>query len=191
MGTSCSGLHAHDIREQLKSLMRNQMNTEDKCYDEFLRADVLWDKGEHRKAFLLLRKLVDQKYVHAIHNLGYFYDEGIGTKKNVPQALGLYKRAWAIDRQTDSGINIAKAYAALDRPDLQLRWLRKLLRFRDSDVALEYLKLMRGSARTSTIQRCIALCNEALSWSNATPSTKEEIFEIGKVLQSLKPNKNS
>ncbi len=51
-----------------------------------------YKKGNKTKAFALYTKGAAQGNTKAIYNLAVFYEKGIGTKKNLPEALKLYKK---------------------------------------------------------------------------------------------------
>ncbi len=107
----------------------------------FTRANALWESRRNKEALQLFTQAAQLGSASAKHNVGYFYDEGIGTKKDFGRALSWYKKAWRTDRQSGTCINIAKLYESKKQMRLAIAWLRKAVAESDGDAALELAKL--------------------------------------------------
>jgi uncharacterized protein len=107
----------------------------------FTRANALWENRRNKEALQLFTRAAQLGSASAKHNVGYFYDEGIGTKKDFSRALSWYKKAWRSDRQSGTCINIAKLYESRKQPRLAIAWLSKAVGQNDGDAALELAKL--------------------------------------------------
>jgi len=105
--------------------------------------DQAWearDEGNSKKAFRLFYKAVQQGDSGCYLNLGYCYDEGIGTEKNVRKAIYWYKRAGK--NGNSSGYNnIAVYYASIGKFEQAKRWYLRAFKKGNKSVALNLAKL--------------------------------------------------
>jgi TPR repeat protein len=60
----------------------------------FIRADHAWNRGNLRAAFRLFLKAAQGGDRAAKLNVGYFYDKGLGTRRDLTAALYWYQRAY-------------------------------------------------------------------------------------------------
>ena len=58
-----------------------------------VRAHEQWESGKHRSAFRLVLSAAQLGDPGAMMGLGYYYDMGIGVKKNRAAAIKWYKKA--------------------------------------------------------------------------------------------------
>jgi len=63
-----------------------------KLDEMFIRADKMWHRGQLRNAFRLFLVAANAGDKASQLNVGYFYDNGVGTKRNREEALRWYKR---------------------------------------------------------------------------------------------------
>ena len=103
----------------------------------FDQASLAWEEGDERKAFELFRQAVEQGDRNALLNLGYCYDEGVGTKKNKRKALYWYKKAG----ESAAYINIAIHYSTIGDFKRAERWYLDALKKGDQSAALGLAKL--------------------------------------------------
>jgi TPR repeat protein len=135
-----------------------------KSFDPTSESFRLWQAGEHKKAFLMLRAAAEGGVVDAWHNLGFFYDEGIGTRRNADLALTWYKRSWREQRHTGTCINISKIYDAKGMRRLARYWTNLAIAAGDGDAALEEVKrqIERGTLPSSDrVKRLLSLVIES------------------------------
>jgi len=87
-------------------------------------------------AFRLLRRAVEGGDENAAGSLGYAYNVGQGTKRNVAQAICWYRRA---ARSGDSGAtsNLATVYRDAGKSDLAFQWWKRAADMRDGDAAVD------------------------------------------------------
>lgn len=106
-----------------------------------LRAHEKWQAGELRSAFRLMRSAANLGGYAAKSNLAYFYDVGIGVKKDRNRAMRLYRSAL---REGNSywATNIGTIYRDENRTSLALRWFHKAVELGDIDAKLEVAKLL-------------------------------------------------
>lgn len=143
----------------------------------FRRADAAWERGQNKAALKLFLQAARLGNASAQHNVGYFYDEGIGTKKNLGRALSWYKKAWRNDRQTGTSINIAKLYEAKGQSHLAVVWWKKAVAENDGDAALGLAKfyLHRATARDTERARSLLMLVKA---ARATDDARREAAKL-------------
>lgn len=73
----------------------------------FIRANHAWDAGEHYQAFCLFLAGAKEGDPSSQSSLGYFYDTGIGVKRNIAKAMFWYGRACEIGRDHIGAHNLA------------------------------------------------------------------------------------
>lgn len=105
----------------------------------FLRADKDWEEGKLQSAFrqfLALAKAGDRS---GQLNVGYFYDIGIGTRRNKTLALYWYRKAYRLG-DASAANNIGIIWRNKDRPQRSLAWFRRAVRLGDDSSNLEIAK---------------------------------------------------
>ena len=115
----------------------------------FTKASEQWDRGKHRSAFRLFLAAAKHGDVGAFHNLGYFYDVGIGVKPNRAAALQWYKRAFR--RGTaKAASNIGTMYRDERNTKEALSWFKRATQLGNADANLEIAKIyLRGNGDSS------------------------------------------
>lgn len=106
----------------------------------FLRADEKWTRGELRTALKLFLEAARRGDKGAQLNAGYFYDRGLGVKRNRDEALYWYKRAY---RRGDASAasNIGTIWRDEDDPRRALSWFERAVRLGDESGNLEIAKI--------------------------------------------------
>jgi TPR repeat protein len=105
------------------------------------QAHDAWERGHRVAAFRLYSQLAARGTGAGMLNLGYFYDCGIGVRKNRTLALKWYRRAY---RQGSGAAasNIATIYRGEGRRRLEAQWYARAVRLKDGDAAVELAKLV-------------------------------------------------
>jgi TPR repeat protein len=106
----------------------------------FEQASLAWDQGDDKKAFELFHQAAEQGDENSLLNLGYCYDEGVGTTKDKMKAMYWYKKA-AQNGDLSAYTNIAIYYASIGDFTQAKRWYFDALKKGDKDVALGLAKL--------------------------------------------------
>ena len=106
----------------------------------FEQASLAWEQGDEKKAFELFHQAAEQGDENSLLNLGYCYDEGIGTKKDKTKAMYWYKRA-AQNGDLSAYTNIAIYYASICDFTQAKRWYLDALEKGYKEAALELVKL--------------------------------------------------
>ena len=108
--------------------------------DAVLVADAHLEAGRKRLAFETLSRGARQGAAGAALNLGYCYDEGIGTRKDAKEAYRWY--AIAYRRGAASGANnVGILLVERGEHDRALRWFRRAVDAGDEDTNLQIAKL--------------------------------------------------
>jgi len=163
--------------------MKKQIN-----YDEMLmKGSLALAKRNFKRAFNLYKMAVDAGNIHGLHNLAYFYDEGIGVKKNHKIALQLYKKAY---RNGDAGAayNIAVNYLNEGNIDRSKFWFKNALSAGDFDAAVELAKFCFKGKRITNKREALHLINIAIkakSSKSITPAGYEEAKALLKKLNQV------
>lgn len=153
--------------------------------DHYSRANEEWGRGRLRSAFRLFRAAAEGGNGLAYDTLGYFYDGGVGTKRDEDAALYWYKRAYRRGSFIAPN-NIGVIYR--DRKDLKraLAWFRRAVDHEDANANLNIAKIYLREKEN--IEKAIpyleAVCKAKAD--DATESAKEEARLLLKRI-SLKP----
>lgn len=106
----------------------------------FEQASQVWEEGKTKKAFELFRKAAKQGDKGALLNLGYCYDEGVGTRKNIRKAMCWYEKA-AKTGELAAYTNIAIYHCSIGDFERAKQWFLDALEKGDKETALELAKL--------------------------------------------------
>jgi hypothetical protein len=110
----------------------------------FDKASESWERGRLRSAFFLFLRAAKDGDPGAQHNLGYFYDVGIGVQKNREQALRWYGKAFQQGSRVAAS-NIATIFRDENKTKKALSWFERAVRLGDADANLEIAKIyLRG-----------------------------------------------
>src|ERR1700722_12763846 len=77
-----------------KALIQPGGHSQDELKILFQRADEQWEAGNLRSAFRLFLAAAEGGEPGCQVNIGTFYSEGLGVKKDIPSALYWYRRAY-------------------------------------------------------------------------------------------------
>ena len=111
-------------------------------------------------------------------NLGYFYDEGLGTKQDKDKAMYWYKHAYR-KGSAAAASNIAILYRERSNYRLVFRWFEKAALLGDGDAAVELAKLYlegTGVRRSNFLAERWLL--EAVSSQFITEAGREEALSL-------------
>jgi len=114
----------------------------------FRRACALWDRGQLAKAHELLLGLSERGDAGAQLNLGYFYDVGLGVRKNATKALYWYGRAYRQGNGSAAN-NIGTVWRDRGRKSRAIAWFKRAMQLGEVDSGIEIAKLFieRGALR--------------------------------------------
>jgi TPR repeat protein len=144
--------------------------------ERFNRASELWERRRLKDAFHLFLSAAADGDVASQTNLGYFYDCGIGTKKNKNAALRWYKKA---HRRGDSSatINIGTIYRDRGETKRALQWFERALARGDDDGALEIGKIYVTEGNFTTAAKYLKRARKSRSVSEDTNEQAAELLK--------------
>jgi TPR repeat protein len=105
-----------------------------------LRADEKWNAGELRSAFRLFLAAAKLGDMIGQLNLGYFYDVGIGVKRNRNAARRWYLRSYRKGHASGAS-NIGTIYRDEEDTKRALIWFERAVERGDIDANLEIAKI--------------------------------------------------
>ncbi len=143
----------------------------------FAKASEQWDRGKHRSAFHLFLASAKHGDPGAFHNLGYFYDVGIGVKPNRAAALYWYKRAFRRGGGAAAS-NIGTIFRDEKNTKEALSWFKRAARLGDGDANLQIAKIyLRGNRDVSKandyLRRTVSAKASAVSESSRDEARRE------------------
>lgn len=137
-----------------------------------IEAHHAWEQKDHPRAFALFSTCANLGAVGCMLNLGYFYDEGIGTRADKAQAMRWYKRAYRRGSSAAAS-NIAILYREQRRNRECFQWFVRSAQLGDGDAEVDVAKLyLQGVG----VRRSPTLAKEALARALAS----QRITEAGR-----------
>ncbi|MGH9498022.1 MAG: tetratricopeptide repeat protein [Terriglobales bacterium] len=147
----------------------------------FVRADKLWNQGKLELAFSLFMEAAKAGDVGAEQNVGYFYDLGLGVRRNRKKALHWYTRAYR-KGDASSAKNIGTVWRDLGNPRRALSWFRRAVKMGDDDANLEIAKYHLHRNRTPT--KAIPFLENVRQSTKVSESSMEEAERLLKEVQA-------
>jgi len=83
--------------------------------DLFRQANAAYELKDYQNAFKLFKRAAKKGNPKAQYNLAYLYDRGVGTTKNLRQAIFWYKKA-AAKKHINASYNLAYLYQHANPP---------------------------------------------------------------------------
>ena len=146
--------------------------------DAELKAHEAWDSGNVSLAFEFFSECARQGSEGCMLDLGYFYDEGIGTAIDKKRAMYWYKKSYRLG-SSSAASNIAILYREQGRFDLTAQWFKRAIQLNDGDAEVELAKLLiSGKGVRKSFSAATAHLSNALISNNLTPAGKEEAEEL-------------
>ena len=144
-----------------------------------IKAHEAWDAGNLDLAFELFSICAAQESDGCMLDLGYFYDEGIGTVANKKQAMYWYKKAYRLGSSSAAASNIAILYREQGRFNLTAQWFRRATQLNDGDAEIELAKLLiAGKGIRKSLPAAKEHLLRALASAYITPDGLKEAEEL-------------
>ena len=148
----------------------------------FARADKQWDRGELRSAFRLFLSAAKAGDSSAQHNLGYFYDVGVGVKPNRKAAMHWYMRAFRRGSRTAAN-NIGTIFRDEKNTKQALSWFQRAVKLGDAGANLEMAKIYLAEKDVARATGCLNRAAKAKA-NDITEASRDEAQHLLKRLRT-------
>ncbi len=153
----------------------------------FDQANEAWDQGKNKLAFKLFLRAAELGHGWSYNSIGYFFDHGIGVRKDEERALEWYKKA-ARHGDVCAYANIGLSYRNAGNRQLAKKWLERARKAGDGSAAVDLAKLVleRPGGSSSTVATKylkIALKSKSID--------EESRVEAGKLLAKLEGSRQN
>jgi TPR repeat protein len=122
-----------------KSKTSSKKSRKSKTDDLFIRADKLEDRGKLKAAFRLFLVGAKAGDIGCQLNVGNYYDDAKGIRRNREAALYWYKRAYQRGNAAAAS-NIGMMWRNEGKPRRALTWFKRAVKMGDDEANLEIAK---------------------------------------------------
>ena len=151
-------------------LMLNRKNDQ----SHFTLASSAWDRGRVKDAYRLFLAGANSGDESCQLNLGYLFDEGIGTRKNKTKAIYWYRKAYKHGNSA-AATNMGILYREKKQNARAVQWFRQAIALKDNDALYELGNHYRFGLGLRKNKRLAIQCYKRLLKSkNVTEFTKEQ-----------------
>lgn len=148
---------ARAVSERIGSRGRRRKSVDakahDPLFDQFCRADALWDAGRPRAARRLFHSGALAGDPSSQLNYGYFLEQGLGGPRDRRQAMRWYRAAYRRGATGAAANNIAILLREDNRVRLAAKWFERAIAGGEVGAALELGKLCRDALHSVTRAR--------------------------------------
>lgn len=152
------------------------------------RAHLQWANGELRSAFRLFLAAAKLGHAYTQHTVGYFYDVGLGVKRNRTAAMHWYKLAYR-KGIAGSANNIGTIFRDEGDTKQALAWFERAVSLGENEANLEIAKLLLKDARRS--QEAVPYLNCVIKAEPGGEITEAYRDEAARLLKALLYKKRS
>ena len=142
----------------------------------FSRADKQWASGKLRSAFRLFLECAKAGDLGCQINLGTFYADGIGVKRNRERALYWYRLAYRRGSGA-AAANIGVLFRDESKIPQALAWFQRAVKLENADANLEIAKIYLQKADESKAAIYLRRTSRAKP-NHVTEASREEAREI-------------
>jgi TPR repeat protein len=140
----------------------------------FVQASNYWDRGQLTKAFDIFLRLADQGDASSQVNVGYFFDRGLGVRRDQAKALLWYRRAYRHGHASGAH-NIGTLYRDRGNFAVAAKWFSRALHSGNDGSALELAKIhLRGRNPKSAV----TFLRRVAGSSHVTGAEQEEAVKL-------------
>ncbi len=149
----------------------------------FIKAIRLLEKRRFTAAFEWFHRGAQAGNPHCMLNVGYLFDEGIGTATDKHSALFWYKKAWQ-RHEVAAATNIAILYKERKNYTTAVRWLEQAIAKSDEDAKLVLARFyLQGLGVNKDGAKVKALLTAVKNSSNACEASVQEASYLLRQLQ--------
>jgi len=155
---------------ELHSTGDRKSKTKARAAHLFRQAEKEWHRNNARSALRLYISAAAAGDIGALLNVGYFYDQGIGTRRNQATAMYWYKRAWR-HRHPAAANNLGTIWRDRGQVLHALTWFHKAAKLGYEGANLEIAKhyILNQDPR-----KAIACLNRVIRSSRVSEADVEE-----------------
>ena len=142
--------------------------------ETWVRADKEWERGRLRPAFRLMLAAAKMRESGAQVNVGYMYDNGVGTRHNKGLALYWYRRAYRRGEAT-AAHNIGTVWRDDGNFQRAFYWFERALQMNggdDGEANFEIAKLYLGKGQN--IRKAASFLRKVCRSKNVTQDCLEQ-----------------
>lgn len=144
----------------------------------FELANEAWERGDEKQAFHLFLAAAKSGEVDAFNSVGFFYDHGIGVKKDAELAFAWYRRA-AMRGCLAGWNNLAACYRAAGNFRRAKFWLEKARATGDGSAAYELGKIyLAQRSSISSRRKALRYLEEAVASKFIAEGEREEARQL-------------
>jgi TPR repeat protein len=149
-------------------------------------ASHLEEAGQWKSAFRLWSAAARAGHSAAQHNIGYYYDVGLGVRPNRANALRWYRLAWRRN-EASAAHNIGTIWRDDGNQSRALAWFLKAIRSGHEDSYIDVAKMYLKSGKPAKAIRCLT---QALA-SSGFRRSKEDVYEAKQLLKEARAASHS
>ncbi len=152
------------------------------CVSFFDAANQAWDMGDERRAFELFLAAAKNGEKDAFNSIGYFFDHGIGVRKDTASAYAWYRRA-AMQDNLAGCLNLGMWFRDAGNIRRSKFWFEKAYAQGDGSAAYELGKIYSNQNSSISRKRALQYLSEAVASKYIVEDEREE---AEKLLSKLK-----
>lgn len=142
-------------------------------HDLFDLANTEWESGNTEAAFNIFKSAAEQGDKYAFNSLGYFFENGLGTARDIDNALFWYKKS-AKSGDVVAQANIGLLYRDKENYRQAKHWLREAIKSGDADAAIELAKLYLGKKNKLSLSTAKSLLDFAITSKSISDDGRSE-----------------
>lgn len=148
----------------------------------FDQANEAWDAKKNKRAFNLFLAAAKNGEEEAFNTVGYFYDHGIGTKKDPVKAYKWYRRA-ALKKSLAGYLNLGVWFRESGNFRRSKLWFQKAYDLGDGSAAYELGKLYMSSRSRAGLMRAEKYLQESIESQYILECEQEDAKNLLHILQ--------
>lgn len=126
-GVACNNMpedttnKSYQIASQVTQQNSQNLVDHEDCESQYQLANYLTEQMKYKKAITFYTKAAHQNHVLSQSQLGYFYANGFGVRKDISKAIEWYTQA-AQHNNVEAQFNLGILYSSINNYDLARKW---------------------------------------------------------------------